>query len=67
MTSAAMNGRWVIVLGDNSPPVFWSVERKTLDALCEHVRRSRPMARVVWQEAPNDGPAPGMRQQEKLG
>lgn len=67
MTSAAMNGRWVIVLGDNSTPVFWSVERKSLEGVCEHIRRSCPTAHVVWQELANDAPTGGTQRKENLG
>lgn len=48
-------GRWVIVLGDNAAPVFWSVDRDSLDAVCAHVRRTCPTARVEWQANPEDG------------
>ena len=65
MTSSVQTGRWVIVLGDNSAPVFWSRERKTLEDVCDHVRRSHPIARVVWEELPGDGRAFDSREEEK--
>ena len=52
MASAPAKGRWVILVDDNIPPAFWSSDRKVLDGLCEHLRRTCPTARVVWQEAP---------------
>lgn len=67
MTSAAVNGRWVIVFGDNDTPVFWSVDRKSLEGVCEHIRRKCPTARVVWQELANDAPADGTQRKENLG
>ena len=50
MSASAVNGRWVIVLGDNDAPVFWSEERESLERVCGHIRRTCPSARVVWQD-----------------
>lgn len=50
MASAAVKGRWVIVLGDHSAPVFWSEERDSLETVCRHIRRTCPSAHVVWQD-----------------
>ena len=55
----------MIVLGDNSAPVFSSKERKTLEDVCDHVRRSRPTARVVWEELPGDARAFDSQEEEK--
>lgn len=50
MAASRPAGRWVIVLGDTSAPVFWSNERESLDVVCAQVRQTCPTARVVWQE-----------------
>ena len=43
--------RWVIVFEDNVPPVLWSTQRETLDAVCRHPRRTCPKVRVEWEPA----------------
>lgn len=53
MASTASKGRWVILLGDDRAPVFWSVQRKTVDGLCRHLSRTCPTARVAWQAIPS--------------
>lgn len=55
MAPSPDTGRWVIVLGDNCAPVFWSIDRASLDAVCAHVRRTCPTARVVWHDGGGDG------------
>ena len=55
MAPSGATGRWVIVLGDNAAPVFWSIDRDSLDAVCAHMRRTCPTARVEWQENLEDG------------
>lgn len=57
MSASAVSGRWVIVLGDNYAPVFWSEERESLERVCGHIRRTCPGARVVWQNMAGAGPA----------
>ena len=61
MYSSGQTGRWVIVLGDSSAPVFWSIEREALEDVCVHVRRTCPTARVIWQDRAGDTAVPEPR------
>ena len=51
MTDDAPNGRWVILTGDDAPPVFSSASREVLEQVCRRIHPLCPTARVVWQEA----------------
>lgn len=42
----------MIVIDDDSPPVFWSATRETLDNVCRDIRHACPKARVVWEQSP---------------
>ena len=52
MPPSPSKGRWVILFDDHTPPALWSAERETLEAICHHLRRACPTARVTWQAAP---------------
>lgn len=39
--------RWVILLGDDSPPIFWSFVREDLERVCAVLQRTCPTARVA--------------------
>lgn len=49
-------GRWVIVLEDDRPPVFWSAVRQDLEKTCALLRTTCPTARVVWLSDSEDTP-----------
>lgn len=51
MASSKQTGRWVIVIDQGEPPVFWSPNRETLDIVCRSIQRGCPGARVVWEDA----------------
>lgn len=50
MSSGEQTGRWVIVIDEGSPAVFWSANRETLDNICRDIRHACPNARVIWDD-----------------